>query len=310
MGKLGDYFAQSFPPKPTFGVADIPDLEGKVIIVTGGNSGIGYEITKVLLSKNARVYMASRSQERAEAAIRLLQNETGKEAIFLKMDLSSLDSIRRATEEFQRKERVLHVLFNNGGVMNTPIDQMTVDGIDLQFGTNVVGHYLFTKRLMPLLIAGAEESGTKSRIVHTSSSAMMFADTVHLDAMKDPVALKKLGSGKMYMESKFGNVVLAKEFARRYADERVLSNSLNPGNLTTNITQHTPRAFMLFFGWLFSPAPMGALTPLYAGVSPETDEANGKYFIPWAREGKASAATDDKELGDRLWRWLEAECKE
>jgi retinol dehydrogenase-12 len=87
--------------------------------------------------------------------------------------------------------------------MNTPIDRMTADGIDLQFGTNVVGHYLFTKRLMPLLIAGAEQSGTKSRTVHTSSSAMMFTDTVDLDVMKDPVALKKLGSGKMYMESKF-----------------------------------------------------------------------------------------------------------
>lgn len=136
MGKFGDYISQSFPPKPAFSVADIPDLEGKVIIVTGmcnadtvgrrltrpgGNSGIGYEITQVcyvvrvaqpvfqyafghlqvLLRKNARVYMASRSKEKAEAAIAALHTETGKEAIFLKLDVSSMESVRHATEEFQ-----------------------------------------------------------------------------------------------------------------------------------------------------------------------------------------------------------------
>lgn len=88
--------------------------------------------------------------------------------------------------------------------MNTPPGQLTADGIDLQFGVNVVGHYLFTKRLIPLLEAGATTSADgKSHVVHTSSSAMMFTKTVNIDAMKDVTALKKLGPAQLYLESKF-----------------------------------------------------------------------------------------------------------
>ena len=88
--------------------------------------------------------------------------------------------------------------------MNTPIGQLTTDGYDLQFGTNVVGHYLFTKRLMPLLTAGVQSSpDQRARIVHCSSSAQMFTNMIDFDAMKDVSALKKLGSVQMYMQSKF-----------------------------------------------------------------------------------------------------------
>ncbi|RDB24292.1 hypothetical protein Hypma_008796 [Hypsizygus marmoreus] len=311
MGNIGSYFAESFPPKSKFNVEDIPDLTGKVVIVTGGNSGIGYETIKVLLTKNAKVYMASRSKERAEAAISKLKAETGKEAIYLEVDLSNLDSVRKATDEFKSKEAELHVLFNNGGVMNTPIEQRTADGYDLQFGTNVIGHYLFTKRLIPLLIAGAQTSSDKkARVVNISSSAHLFTNSVSLDALKDPAALKKLGSGAMYMQSKFGVIVFSKELARRYGDKGIVSISLNPGNLKTDLQRHTPGAFMVFFGWLFSPAPFGALTPLYAGVSPQGAELNGKYLIPWARVGKPRPEAEDPKLGEKLWSWLEAETKE
>lgn len=308
MGNIGSYFAQSFPPKSKFKVEDIPDLTGKVIIVTGGNNGIGYEIIRALLPKNARVYMASRSPERAEAAISKLKAETGKEAFFLALDLSNLASVRKATDVFKSKETELHILFNNGGVMNTPIEQLTIDGYDLQFGTNVVGHYLLTKRLLPLLFAGAQSSpDRKARIVNTSSSAQMFTNTIDLDAMKDLSALKKLGSGKIYTQSKLGNVLLSNELAQRYGDKGISSTSLNPGNLKTDIVRHTPAAFMILFGWLFSPAPYGALTPLYAGVSSETVDFNGKYLIPWARVGTSRR---DPQLGEQLWNWLESETNE
>jgi len=311
MGNFASYIAQSFPPKPKFGPENVPDLTGKVIVVTGGNGGIGYEIIKVLLLKNAKVYMASRSRERAEVAIAKLKDETGKEAIFLELDLADLKSVRKATDEFKLKETALHVLFNNGGVMNTPIGQLTKDGIDFQFGVNVVGHYLFTKRLIPLLETGAKSSSDgKSHVVHTSSSAMMFAKTVSIEAMKDVTALKKLGSLKLYPESKFANLILSNEFARRYGYMGIMSNSVNPGNLKTNLQRHTTPVFMALFGWLFSPAPYGALTPLYAGVSPETASLNGKYFIPWARLADTRPDAKDGQLGEKLWNWLEAETKE
>ncbi|KAJ6503408.1 NAD-binding protein [Mycena vitilis] len=327
MGNISAYFAQSFPPKSKFTVDDIPDLTGKVIIVTGGfvwsniflrcfpprllalsNGGIGYEIIKALLPKNAKT-------------------ETGKDVLFIPLDLSDLDSVRKAADEFKSKETKLDVLFNNGGVMNTPIEQLTKQGFDMQFGTNVMGHYLLTKRLLPLLIAAAHSSlDKKARVVNQSSSAQMFVDTIHLDALTDVPARKKLGIAKMYMESKFvrrfllasacykfrsqGNVVFSNELARRYSDQGIVSTSGNPGNLKTDLQRHTPGAFMLLFGWLFSPAPLGALTPLYGGVSTDSEDLNGKYLIPWARVGVMRKEAEDPKLGGKLWKWLEEQTKE
>ncbi|KAK7442478.1 short-chain alcohol dehydrogenase [Stygiomarasmius scandens] len=325
MGNLISYLAEAFPPKPKFTLEDIPDLTGKVILVTGGNTGIGYEITKALLSRNAKVYIGCRSEEKAKAAISQLKQESNNEAIFISLDLASLSSVKRAADELKSKETQLHVLFNNGlvldsmlaftsiltrypsnsGVMNPPISKLTTDGFDLQFGTNVIGHFLLTKLLVPLLSAGAEASSTPSRIVNMSSSAQMFVDTINFNAIHDGPARRKMGPAALYMQSKFANVVLSNEFARQFVDQNIHSNSLNPGNLKTDLQRTTPGAFMLFFGWLFSPAPYGALTPLYAGVSPETSTWNGKYLIPWAREGKMRAEAADSKLGQELWDWLE-----
>ncbi|KAJ8488637.1 hypothetical protein ONZ51_g3428 [Trametes cubensis] len=108
------------PPKARWGVADIPDLTGKVMIVTGGNAGIGRETVKALLLHNAKVYMASRNEEKALAAITQLERETGRRAIFLKLDLANLSSVKAAAQEFMSKETKLHVLFNNGGVTYPP----------------------------------------------------------------------------------------------------------------------------------------------------------------------------------------------
>ncbi|KIO23027.1 hypothetical protein M407DRAFT_215532, partial [Tulasnella calospora MUT 4182] len=135
------FLDQAYPPKSKFDPSrDMPDLTGKVIIVTGGNTGIGKHTIRALLNKNAKVYMASRSKERAEKAIADLKQETGKDAIFLELDLASLDKVTKAAKEFMSKEPALHILFNSGGVMVPPIEQVTEDGYDLQFGTNVLGH--------------------------------------------------------------------------------------------------------------------------------------------------------------------------
>ncbi|KAL9710111.1 short-chain alcohol dehydrogenase [Leucoagaricus gongylophorus] len=244
--KLWEYFDQAFPPKPKFRIEDIPDLRGKVIVVTGGNSGIGYETVKVLLLKNAKVYMASRSKERAEEAIATLKEETGNEAIFLQLDLSSWDSVRKASDELKLKETAIHVLFNNGGVMAPPIDQLTRDGYDLQFGTNVMGPYVFTKRLLPLLIAGVKSADDKrARVVNTSSSAQLFTDTIHFEGLGDVPFRKQLGTSQMYMESKLGVILFSNELAKRYGDSGIVSTSLNPGNSKTGLQRYLPRGSML-----------------------------------------------------------------
>ncbi|CUA69446.1 hypothetical protein RSOLAG22IIIB_14011 [Rhizoctonia solani] len=149
------------------------------MIVTGGNTGIGMETCKALLNKNAKVYLAARSKSRADVAIEWLRHETnGKAPVFLELDLASLASVRKAVEEFKSKEHQLHVLFNNAGVMAPPVDQRTVDGYDLQFGTNVLGHYFFTTLLLPTLIHTAKTSPVAhghARVVNTSSGMLHLA---------------------------------------------------------------------------------------------------------------------------------------
>ncbi|THU86675.1 NAD(P)-binding protein [Dendrothele bispora CBS 962.96] len=306
MGNIVSWFQEAFPPVSRFSQDDIPDLAGKIILVTGGNTGIGYEITKCLLKHNAKVYIGCRSEEKAREAISRLREQTGLEALFISLDLADLSSVKRAADEFKSKETELHVLFNNGGVMNPPISEITADGFDLQFGTNVLGHFLLTRLLLPLLIAGASSQRCPSRIVNSSSSSQMFVDTVDFNSLRDGPARRKMGSFKLYMQSKFGNVILSNELARRFGDQGIRSNSLNPGNLKTDLQRTSSGIMMKFFDyWVFYPPISGALTPLYAGVSPETQEWNGKYLIPWAREGHMRPEAADQKLGEELWNWLE-----
>lgn len=104
-----------------------------------------------MLKKNAKVYLAARSPSKVEAALKDLKESTGKDAIFLKLDLGDLKSVKAAAEEFISKERELHILFNNAGVMNPPVDLLTADGYDLQFGTNVLGEFYFHVALRTVL---------------------------------------------------------------------------------------------------------------------------------------------------------------
>ncbi|KAG8791526.1 hypothetical protein FRC12_008952 [Ceratobasidium sp. 428] len=237
---MGNFFSAFFPPRPPFDiVGNVPDLTGQVIIVTGGNTGIGKETCKVLLNKNAKVYLAARSKTKANEAIEWLKKETdGKVAIFLELDLASLASVRKAAEEFKSKEHELHVLFNSAGVMIPPVDEKTLDGYDLQFGTNVLGHYFFTTLLLPTLVHTAKNSPAADgqvRVVNTSSAALwqpprggIAWDTLGTDEASQ-AACRHVGRYWLYGQSKLGNVLFSNELARLYQDQGVVSISLHPG---------------------------------------------------------------------------------
>ncbi|KAG8873419.1 hypothetical protein FRB97_006737, partial [Tulasnella sp. 331] len=250
----------------------MPDLSSKVVIVTGGNTGIGKETA--LLVKNAKVYIASRSKEKAYVAIADLKAETGKEAIFLELDLANLDSVTRAANEFKSKERCLHILFNSAGVFMVPIGELTSDGYDLQFGTNVLGPAHFTLSLITELIEGAKSSSDgKARVVNTSSDSAYLGvpkNGIDWNTVRDGPARKKMGTMTLYSQSKFANIVFSNELARRYASQGISSNSLNPGHLKTDLQRHMSAAQRTVLGAFLYPAPMGALTQLYVGTSPDT----------------------------------------
>lgn len=310
MGVLFSLITETFPPKSKFNVQDIPDLSGKVIIVTGANAGVGKETAKALLAHNAKVYIAARSQAKAEEAIKELKEDTGKEAIFLKLDLSDLKAVKAAAEEFQSKEKELHVMFNNAGVMVPPIDQVTTQGCDLQFGTNVLGHYYFTTLLIPALLAGAKSSPDgKARVVNTSSSASVLTSGVNFNTLKDTPARKKYSTSSLYAQSKLGNVLFSNELQRRYGDQGIVSTSLNPGNLKSDLQRHLSWTETLFITPLLYPASQGALTQLWAGTSAEGLNLGGKYLIPWARIGEGNVAGQDEKLRGELWKWLEEQIE-
>ncbi|KAH9019615.1 NAD-P-binding protein [Lactarius hengduanensis] len=314
IGTIGQFF----PPKPTWTTADVPDQTGKTVIVTGGNGGIGKETARVLLLKGARVYIATRSEEKSQKAIEELKKETGKDSIFfLKLDLSDLVSIKAAAEEYISKETELHTLYNNGGVMNTPIDRVTTQGFDMQFGTNVLGHFYLTKLLLPVLTAAAKKTPAGTvRVVNVSSIAHQYGAPEGIrwatlapgnDSLE---ARKKLTSTKLYGQSKLGNILFSKELARRYAAEGIVSTSLHPGVINTDLARSSGlflNFIELVIGYSVS---YGAITSLYAGTAPAAGELNGKYLTVWARLAVPSKNALDAELAKKLWEWCEEQVKD
>ncbi|KAJ3804192.1 NAD-binding protein [Lentinula aff. lateritia] len=282
---MGTYWSQTFPPTSNFNVDNMTDLSGKVVIVTGGNSGVGKEIIRALLLHNAKVYMASRNVQKARIAIEELSAETGREALFLQLDLSSLREVKQAAEEFVSKERELHALVNNGAVMyltRVPRSMdVSEDGFDVTWATNVLGPFYLSKLLLPTMMATAEHPVTRAAHI-TFTSSVVQTTGIKWDTLKDTPERRKLGPDQRYMQSKFANVVLAQEFARRYGDKGIISVS----------------------DLFLRPPAMGALTTLW-GISGENQGLNGKHLIPIARIGTPSEEPQDLELGSKLWHLLE-----
>ncbi|KAH8101910.1 NAD-binding protein [Cristinia sonorae] len=305
---MGQTLSQVFPPTSKFSVNDIPDLSGKVMIVTGGYGGIGKETVRALLNHNAKVYLAGRNSSHATAAIEELKKDTGKDAVFLQLDLASLKSVKRAADEFLSKEQQLDALFNLGGIMyltNSPGNlDLTEEGFDIQWGTNLVGPYYFTKLLLPALLAAAKSSPDKK--VHVTFTASQAQEKqIKFDTLTDTPERKKLGPDARYGQSKMANVVISKEFARRFSDQGLVAFSLNPGGIKTPLQRNLPSIFRTLLSPLLYPPPMGALTHLWGVTSADSSYVNGQYLIPWARKGTALPESQDPKLGEQLWKWLE-----
>ncbi|KAJ3860028.1 NAD-binding protein [Lentinula novae-zelandiae] len=297
---MGTYWSQTFPPTSNFNVDNMEDFSGKVVIVTGGNSGVGKEIIHALLLHNAKVYMASRNVQQARMAIQELRAQTGKEALFLQLDLSSLREVKQAAEEFISKERELHALVNNGAVMyltRVPRSMdVSEDGFDVTWATNVLGPFYLSKLLLPTMMATAEHSVTGAAHI-TFTSSVVQTTGIKWDTLKDTPERRKLGPDQRYMQSKFANVVLAQEFARRYGDKGIIS-------VSTELQRHLPWMIRKILDVFLRPPAMGALTTLW-GISGENQGLNGKHLIPIARIGTPSEESQDLELGSKLWHLLE-----
>jgi NAD(P)-dependent dehydrogenase (short-subunit alcohol dehydrogenase family) len=318
-------FSQFFPPSPTLTEENLPAQTGKVFIVTGGASGVGLELTKILYGAGAKVYIAGRSEANAQEAIRVIKSEhkdgqNNGQLEFLHLQLDDLSTIKASVETFNGKESQLHALWNNAGVSNPPAGSVSKQGYELQLATNVLGPLIFTQLLLPTLRATARSSQPASvRIVWAASIVVdMGAPTGGIDV--STLETKPSAGGQPgYTTSKLGNWFLASEMGRHVADDGVLSVVMNPGNLKTNLTRHIPYLKLLAYPLLY-PAQKGAYTELYAGLSQDLSmKDQGAYIIPWGRIHPAPRAdlvnalkpTDEDGTGQarQFWEWCEAQIE-
>ncbi|KAK4040595.1 hypothetical protein C8A01DRAFT_15561 [Parachaetomium inaequale] len=297
--------SQFFPRKPAFTEPDVASQQGKVFLVTGGASGIGLEIAKILYQKGGRVDIAGRSEENARRAIRDIQTATPSSSNgsleYLHLDLSDLTTVQPAVTAFKAKEPALHVLFNNAGVSQPPLGSLSAQDIELQLATNCLGPFLLTQLLLPTLEATAAATSPSApgtvRVVWTASQMMELTAPPEVLVMSELRAPPK-DTTRNYVNSKTGNYLLAVELARQQQQKQtqaaslgsnaapVLSVSTNPGAASTNLFRHT--RLMGYLAWpLLQPARLAALTQLYAGLSGDVAvEGNGCYVVPWGRVAK------------------------
>lgn len=305
-----------------FWKADSSDIS-QVFIVTGASSGLGKELTDILYSKNAKIYIATRSSEKASQAIEQIKpshpQSTG-ELVFLHLDLQDLSGIKKSAEEFLSKENKLDILWNNAGVMIPPKGTQTKQGYELQLGTNALGPFLFTKLLVPTLLSTAKTAAQGSvRVIWLSSSAAENftpkggVDLDNLDYKTDKNAIQK------YAVSKAANILYSQEFSKRYGNSGVLTVSVHPGDLKTNLQRHAPTALRKVWQTILHSPINGAYTELYAGLSPDiSKENNNAWIIPWGRFGilrkdieQAGVLEKDGGSGiaEKFWEWSEAQVQ-
>ncbi|KAH8799334.1 hypothetical protein F5884DRAFT_686724 [Xylogone sp. PMI_703] len=322
---MGNMLSQTFAiPKPSLTEKNIPDQIGKVFIITGGNTGVGYEVCRILFMHHGTVYLAGRSKEKCEKAIASIRSanpgSNGK-ITFLKLDLGDLSTIKGSAQEFMSKETGLHWLCNNAGVMVPPEGSKTVQGYDLQIGTNCLGPWLFTHFLHPILRATAASNPPNSVRVSWAGSLAIDAHApeggMPFDASGNP-DFSRMSVPKVYGASKAGNLFYAAEYGRRAADAGIVSTCFNPGNLRTEIQRHTPGWQDAILSVITYPAVFGAYTELWSGLSPDlTTQHNGSYIGPWGRvmrvkKDRAESLESISEGGTgkaaAFWDWSEREC--
>ncbi|KAH0848006.1 hypothetical protein AYO21_03630 [Fonsecaea monophora] len=293
---------------------DIHELAGKVIVVTGGNSGCGKEMV-LQLAKHypQRIYLAARSQTKYDDAMKdISQAAPNADVKFLQLDLSSLASVKRAADQVISENDRLDTLVNNAGIMAHP-HGLTEDGYEIQFGTNHMGHALLTRLLLPLMQSTASKPGSDVRIINLSSNGhnMAWGAGIYFDQLK--TTMQSLGPTRLYGQSKLANVLHARELARRYPE--ILSVSLHPGRVETNLANvifdqnDFGGRFLKFFDSAAGTLSVqqGTLTQLWAAVWKRQEVTNGAYYIPVGKENCGSSQSRNTELAKKLWEWTESE---
>ncbi|XP_053985639.1 retinol dehydrogenase 13-like [Hylaeus volcanicus] len=274
------------------------DLTGKVVIVTGSNTGIGKEIASELANLKAKVIMACRDMEKCEMARQQIVIATKNKYVYCReCDLASQESIKKFVDQFKKEHSKLHILINNAGVMRCP-KSYTKEGIEMQLGVNHIGHFLLTNLLLDVI-----KDSAPSRIINVSSRSHKHGKI----KLKDLNSDEHYDPGQAYAQSKLANVLFTRELAKRLEGTGVTVNAVHPGIVHTDIVRHMSiyhnfitKAFTAIVMWLFmKPPKKGAQTVIYAALEPSLKDVTGAYFSNYK-----VADTSDEAKNDDIAKWL------
>jgi NAD(P)-dependent dehydrogenase (short-subunit alcohol dehydrogenase family) len=283
--------------------ADVGDQSGRIAIVTGANSGLGYDTAAVLAGKGAHVVLAVRNLDKGNEAVDRIKKASPNAVVALQeLDLTSLDSVRKAADELRAAHPRIDLLINNAGVMYVPTRETTKDGFEMQFGTNHLGHFALTGQLLDNILPV-----DGSRVVTVSSVGHRLMARIHFD---DPHLERKYNRVEAYGQSKLANLLFTYELQRRLSGKGAPTVALaaHPGFSDTELMRHLP-GFIPEFLWrpFTQPADMGALPSLRAATDPGAQ--GGQYYGPdgigestgHPKVVKSSAQSHNEDIQRRLW---------
>jgi NAD(P)-dependent dehydrogenase (short-subunit alcohol dehydrogenase family) len=279
-------------------ITDIPDQSGRTAVITGANTGLGYETAAALAAKGARVVLAVRTLDKGKAAADLIvRANPGADVSVQELDLTSLHSIEEAAHELRSGLDQLDLLINNAGVMMTP-RSTTKDGFELQFGTNHLGHFAFTGHLLDLLV-----STPLSRVVTVSSLGHRMG-RIRFDDLQSERRYTRAGA---YGQSKLANLLFTYELQRRLSDTDTIAIAAHPGGSSSELARHLPSAVQLAFRPFEQSAELGALPTLRAATDPNA--SGGDYYGPggfaelrgYPEVVESNGRSHDVDVARRLW---------
>uniref|UniRef100_A0A7N0U6A5 Short-chain dehydrogenase TIC 32, chloroplastic n=1 Tax=Kalanchoe fedtschenkoi TaxID=63787 RepID=A0A7N0U6A5_KALFE len=284
------------------------DATSLTVIITGASSGIGAETARVLALRGARVILAVRNTAAGRRTREMILEEIPSAKVdVMELDVSSMASVKSFASLFISTGLPLNVLINNAGVCQLPY-QLSADGIEMQFATNHVGHFLLTDLLLDTMKETARRSNVEGRILNVSSAAhySFFWQGIDFERINDE---SSYGAFSGYRVSKLANILHTNELSRRLREEgaNVTANSLHPGLINTKIVDHLPpnrsifmRIVMLISLLYLKDIHQGAATTCYVALHPQVEGVGGQYFVNCNLAKPCGLATDAK-LAKKLW---------
>ena len=273
-------------------------MNGKTVVITGGNAGIGKATAIGLAKQGAQVLITSRSETKAKEAVEEIKKATGNEKVdSVTIDLSSQKSVRDSAEKIKAKCPKIDVLINNAGCYVSDL-QLNADGLEMQFATNHLGHFLLTNLLMDNL-----KAAENARIINLASIAHKYTRELDLDDIN--YQKEEYGGWKSYSRSKFCNILFTKELAKRLEGSGITANAVHPGGVRTEIAEKNANWFTKL-GWILMKPFMvtveeGAETSVYLASSPEVEEESGGYWVK-CKKHFSNRPSQDPELAKALWK--------